>query len=181
MNQTNEHDDDLTGNTPEDDALNQQSAPDAETSATDKLELQLRRAMADLANLRKRQSKDLQDARQRAVESLAAQILPVLDNFHLALGAAEGGRPGDVSSMVEGLNMVRGMLEGVLAGQGLTEIPAEGADFDPNLHEAVGVDNDSDAEPGVITKVMQRGYRIHDKVLRASRVLVKGETAPSDS
>jgi len=145
----------------------------------ERLEAQLRRAMADLANLRKRQAKELVDARVRAIEALTAEILPVLDNFHLALGAtdsqlAEAGEF-DPNAIVEGLQMVRAMLEGVLERHGLSEIPAEAAVFDPNVHEAVGVDSETAVAPGTITKVVQRGYRVGDRVLRPSRVIVAGE------
>ncbi len=146
-------------------------------TAHSRLENQLQRAMADLANLRKRQARELAEARQRAIEVLVLELLPVLDNFHLALGAT-AAQPAaqDAGSIVEGLKMVRSMLEGVLERHGLGEIMTEGQTFDPNLHEAVGLDHDSDAAPGTITKVVQRGYRIHDKVLRPSRVIVRSET-----
>lgn len=143
-------------------------------------EAQLQRAMADLANLRKRMQRDVEDARRRAIEALAAELLPVLDNFHLALGVKDQQEAGqgtfDAQAIVDGLRMVKSLLESVLERHGLSEIRADGADFDPNLHEAVGVDADSDAEPGRITQVMLPGYRLGDKVLRASRVIVRGDT-----
>jgi molecular chaperone GrpE len=146
--------------------------------------------MADLANIRKRQAREFDEARKRAIEGIAAELLPVLDNFHLALAAHEqrDAANSEVKNMLEGLVMVRSLLEGTLERHGLSEIPAQGATFDPNLHEAVGVDAESDAAPGTITKVAQRGYLLGEKVLRASRVLVAGqppqdggtETAPAD-
>ena len=142
-----------------------------------RLEDQLRRAMADLANIRKRQAKELDDARHRAVEGLSAELLPVLDNFHLAL-AAHDQQTGELSTeakaMYDGILMVRSLLEGTLERHGLAEIPAAGETFDPTRHEAVGVDTETDASAGTITSVMQRGYTIGGKVLRASRVVVAG-------
>lgn len=143
-----------------------------------RLEAQLRRSMADLANLRKRMHREADEARRRAVEALTAELLPVLDNFHLALGvkdqqeAAQGTFDPEV--VVEGMRMVKSLLESVLERHGLQEIPAEGRPFDPNRHEAVGVDTESDADAGRVTQVMQRGYMLGDKVLRASRVMVRG-------
>lgn len=143
-----------------------------------RLENQLQRAMADLANLRRRQTREVAEARQRAIEALALELLPVLDNFQLALGATQA-RPEaeDAGSIVEGLKMVRSMLEGVLERHGVSAIEAEGETFDPNMHEAVGLDHDSEVEPGKITGVAQRGYKIHDRVLRPSRVIVRSDTS----
>lgn len=157
-------------------------ASDAERIA--QLEGQLRRSMADLANFQRRKLKDVQEARQRSVEAVAAELLPVLDNFHLALGATEQGESQenfDIGAIVEGMRMVRTMLEGVLERHGLSEIHAAGTSFDPNLHDAVGIDQASAAAPGTITQVVQRGYRIAEKVLRPSRVLVSGEAPAGDS
>lgn len=146
-----------------------------------RLEAQVQRAMADLANLRRRMHKEVEDSRRRAIEGLAAELLPVLDNFHLALGVKEqqeaSGATFDPQVVVEGMRMVKSLLEGVLERHGLSEIRAEGVAFDPNLHEAVGVDAESDTEPGRVTRVLQRGYRIDDKVLRPTRVVVRGEAS----
>lgn len=151
-----------------------------EGDETSRLEGQLRRSMADLANLRKRMHKDVDDARRRAVEGMSAELLPVLDNFHLALGVTEGeAGTYDPATVVEGLRMVKSLLESVLERHGLKEIPAKGEPFDPNRHEAVGVDTETDCDEGVVTQVMQRGYTIGDKVLRATRVLVRGSTDES--
>lgn len=156
------------------------AAPPSVESERDKLQDQLRRAMADLANIRKRHAKELDEARRRAIEALAAEILPVLDNFHLALAAHEqsaGDANDEVKNMLDGLVMVRSLLEGTLERHGLAEIEAAGVAFDPNVHEAVGVDNLSTAPAGTVTNVMQRGYRLGEKVLRAPRVVVAGDPA----
>jgi molecular chaperone GrpE len=148
------------------------------------LEERLKRAMADMANFRKRQFKDLEDARRRTLEGLATELLPVVDNFYLALEAhdqqqsldqQQGDEPPDGHALAEGVKMVRSLLLGVLERHGLVEIPAEGQEFDPRRHEAVGVDEESDVEPNRITKVVQRGYALGDRVLRASRVIVSGQ------
>lgn len=152
---------------------------DAEINeAGSRAEVQLQRAMADLANLRRRMHKEVDEARRRAIEGLAAELLPVIDNFHLALGAKSQADASqghiDPAAIVDGLRMVKSMLEGVLERHGLSEIQSEGAAFDPNVHEAVGVDNSGGAEPGRVVTVMARGYRLGDRVLRPSRVVVSG-------
>lgn len=145
----------------------------------DRLDAQLRRAMADLANIRKRHVKELEEARARALEAMAGELLPVLDNFQLALAAHEQHETGDVRaeshSMVEGLKMVRSLLHGVLERHGLVEIRAAGELFDPNVHEAVGVDTGASVEAGRVSRVMLPGYSFRDRVLRPSKVHVAGE------
>lgn len=156
---------------------------DTETSKTpqqklaeerDKLQSQLQRTLADLQNFRKRRAQEMTDVRRAAIEAMAADLLPVLDNFHLAttIGSSTGDEA--TRSMQEGLEMVRGMLESVFQRYGVEEIPADGTRFDPLVHEAVGIDPDPEAEAGVVTQIIQRGYSIDGKVIRPTRVMVGG-------
>lgn len=75
------------------------------------------------------------------------------------------------SMIYKGMEMVKGQLDDFLAAQGLVEVPAEGI-FDPNLHEAVAEEEKDGAEPGEILFVKRKGYRIHDRLLRAAVVVV---------
>lgn len=155
----------------------------------DRLDEQLKRTMADLANIRRRHVKELEEARSRAIEAMAGELLPVLDNFQLALAAHEqhetGAARGEAHSMVEGLKMVRSLLQGVLERHGLVEIDAAGAVFDANVHEAVGIDTQTAVESGRVSRVMLPGYSFRDRVLRPSKVHVAGELSggppPADS
>ncbi|MFO1051550.1 MAG: nucleotide exchange factor GrpE [Planctomycetota bacterium] len=164
----------------QDEARDDDANVDATTESGSRFELQLQRALADMANLRKRMHKEIEEARRKSLEGLTAELLPVLDNFHLALGArseqeaATGAINAD--AIVDGLRMVKSMLEGVLERHGLSEIRSDGCEFDPNVHEAVGVDSGSGAPPGRIVQVMARGYRLGERVLRPSRVIVAGST-----
>jgi molecular chaperone GrpE len=104
----------------------------------------------------------------------------VLDNFQLALNAheqqpAHAGDPAG-KALVEGLQMVRALLQGALERHGLREIAAIGAAFDPGQHEAVGLAPAGQHPPGTVVEVLQRGYALGDKVLRASKVLVAPES-----
>jgi len=150
---------------------------DALRKERDALRSQLQRSLADLANIRRRHSKEIEQMREMAVESFARELLPVLDNFHLALEAHEqqtsGSAKSEAHALVEGLRMVRGLFEGVLERHGVREIEGKGHPFDPNKHEAVGVDATGDVEPGHISQVVQRGYLLSDRVLRPSRVIVR--------
>ena len=146
----------------------------------DKLHAQLQRTLADLQNFRKRRAQEMTDVRRTAVEAMTTELLPVLDNFHLAttFGTSTGDEA--MKSMQDGLEMVRGMLESVLQRNGVEEIPTDNAKFDPLIHEAVGIDPDPEAKEGVITQVLQRGYQIDGKVIRPTRVMVGG-AASSES
>lgn len=152
------------------------------------LQDQLKRSLADLANIRRRHVKEMEQVRGAAAESLAAELLPVLDNFNLALEAHEQhtapSERGEAHALVEGLRMVRSLLEGTLERHGLREISGHGEPFDPNVHEAVGLDTESAVTPGHVARVLQRGYYFGEKVLRPSRVLVRdqgsGEAKPAE-
>lgn len=141
----------------------------------DRLDAQLQRAMADLQNFRKRQMREFDEIRKRTLEGLAAELLPVLDNFHLALQAHDKGGPEqDIKTMIEGLRMVQTLLHAVLERHGVSEIPAAGLAFDPRLHEAVGVEKRDDISAGHIAEVLQRGYQLGEKIIRPTRVVVSG-------
>lgn len=152
----------------------------------DQLRDQLARALADLHNIRRRHAREIDEIRGRAIEALAAELLPILDNFELALAAHEqhgdAGVRAESHAMVQGLRMVRGMLDAVLERHGLVEIAAHGEPFDPNLHEAVGVEPHGEVEPGRVLRVLQPGYQREGRVVRPSKVIVaqpQGEAGAS--
>ncbi len=155
----------------------------------DKHHDQLQRTLADLQNFRKRRGQEMAEIRMLAVEGLAAELLPVLDNFHLATRAAndaasdagsdaanvDNNEGAGAKAVREGLAMVKAMLEGVLERHGLREIPAAGQAFDPTLHEAVGLCDTTHVQPGQVAKVILSGYFLGDRVLRHAKVLVAGD------
>lgn len=148
----------------------------------DQLEDQLKRSMADSANMRRRQQREVDDARKHGLEGLAQELLPVLDNFSAALQSFdEQADKSDAGALVEGVRMVKSLLEGALERSGIQQIPTVGRNFDPNVHEAVAVEPRGDVAPGQITRVLQTGYQLGDRVIRPSRVMVAGEppAAPS--
>ena len=142
---------------------------------------QLQRALADLQNFRKRRGQEMAEIRQLAVEGLTAELLPILDSFHLATDAAEPGAKNDdgagdnTKAVREGLLMVKAMLESVLERHGLREVPATGQAFDHTLHEAVGLAEHSNVPPGQVAEVVQKGYFLGDRILRHAKVLVAGD------
>jgi len=126
------------------------------------------RTAADLDNYRKRMARERSEDLRFARAGLIEELLPVFDNFSMGLQMAEQEQD---SMIYKGMEMVKGQLDDFLSAQGLTEVPAEGV-FDPNLHEAVAEEEKEGAEPGEILFVKRKGYRIHDRLLRAAVVVV---------
>lgn len=129
-------------------------------------EARLLRLQADFDNYRRRQREAEEDGKKQAAASLASSILPVLDNFERALAAMED------TPAKEGVELIAKQLLQVLQAAGLEEIPAQGEEFDPNLHQAVLRAEAGEENLGKVTMVLQRGYLFHGKLLRASMVQV---------
>ena len=144
------------------------AAPDLDAVAV--LEDRLRRALADLDNLRKRHARELDRERAAAANRVAAAWLPVLDNLDLALGHAGA----DPSSIIEGVRAVREQALAVLASLGFSRYDEVGVPFDPAQHEVVNVVDDSEAEPGTVVRVLRPGYGTAERQLRPGAVTVAG-------
>jgi molecular chaperone GrpE len=130
----------------------------------------LRRLQADFDNYRKRTLREQTARAASASQALVARLLPVLDNFELAVSHAEQSR--DFDRMLKGVEMVFGVLREVLQGEGLVKIEAEGKPFDPERHEAVVAVEQEGAEPGTVVDVVRTGYELRGKVLRPAMVKV---------
>ena len=128
----------------------------------------LQRLAADFDNYRKRALRDQQALAARANERLVFELLPILDDLERALDAAEVH---DEATVVEGVRLVQRALQASLEREGLAEIDADGA-FDPHVHEALLTQPGEGAEPGSVLQVVQKGYRLGDRVLRPARVVV---------
>jgi molecular chaperone GrpE len=130
----------------------------------------LRRLQADFDNYRKRTLREQTARTASASQALVARLLPVLDNFELAVSAAEQSR--DFDRMLKGVEMVFGELREVLEAEGLVRIEAEGKPFDPERHEAVIAVEEEDTEPGMVVDIVRAGYELRGKVLRPAMVKV---------
>ena len=130
----------------------------------------LRRLQADFDNYRKRTLREQTARAASASQALVTRLLPVLDNFELAVSAAEQSR--DFDRMLKGVEMVFGELREVLESEGLVKIEAEGKPFDPERHEAVIAVEQEDTEPGTVTDIVRTGYELRGKVLRPAMVKV---------
>lgn len=140
---------------------------DAETKRDEYLR-DLQRLAADFDNYRKRALRDQEALAARAHERLVKELLPILDDLERALDAADVH---DEATVVEGVRLVQRALLASLEREGLAEIEADGA-FDPHVHEALLTQSGEGAEPGSVLQVVQKGYRLGDKVLRPARVVV---------
>lgn len=139
----------------------------------DQLEQRLQRQLADAANVRRRQSQEMDDQKRRVVEGLTQELLPALDSFGMALAAFDAGNT-DPKALVDGVRMTRMLLTGALERHGLQEIKADGQPFDPARHEAVAVEPTTSAPEGHVVRVLQAGYLLGDRVVRHARVVVAG-------
>jgi molecular chaperone GrpE len=132
----------------------------------------LQRLKAEFDNYRRRSERDRQSAAATASREVVRDLLPVMDNLERAVAAL--GDQGE--AIVAGVEMVRGQLAAVLAGQGVAEIPAAtDGSFDPNFHEAIAQLPVSGRAPGSIVEVVEKGYTHADIVLRPSKVVVASE------
>jgi molecular chaperone GrpE len=127
----------------------------------------LKRVAADFENYRKRVARDQESLVARAHERLVKELLPVLDDLERALAAAEEHEEGKLE---EGVRLVHRALKDALDREGLVEIDTNGR-FDPHVHEAL-LSQPSDAEEGSVIEVVQKGYKLGDRVVRPARVVV---------
>jgi molecular chaperone GrpE len=126
----------------------------------------LQRLKAEFDNYRKRVARDQQELAARAHERLVKELVPILDDLERAL-AHEG-------DLDEGIRLIHRQFSEALAKEGLTEVPTDGK-FDPHTQEAL-LSQPSDAEEGEVIQVLQKGYRLGDRVLRPARVVISAGT-----
>ncbi len=132
------------------------------------------RAVAELDNYRKRSRRELEDVRRFAVADFLRSLLEVLDNFERALQALDGQvmAEGNAEGVRQGVELIHQRFQEILRDGGLSRIEAEGVEFDPALHEAIQQVEQEGVSAGTIVRVVQPGYKLHDLVLRPSRVIV---------
>ena len=126
------------------------------------------RVQADFENYRKRAAREQERLVAHAHERLVRELLPVLDDLERALEAAERH---EEAALVDGVKLVERSLRAALRKEGVVEIETDGA-FDPHVHEAMLTRPGDGADPGTVLDVLQRGYRVGDRVVRPARVIV---------
>lgn len=128
------------------------------------------RLRADFDNIRRRNQLDREAAEKYRAQSLLSDLLPVIDNFERALQVEATSE--ENASIIKGIEMVYRSLLEATEKEGLQIIKAEGEQFDPNVHQAVMQEQDSEKETGVVLRELQKGYMLKDRVLRPTMVSV---------
>ncbi|MCA1660020.1 MAG: nucleotide exchange factor GrpE [Verrucomicrobiaceae bacterium] len=128
------------------------------------------RSQADFENYKKRSAREKEEAINYANSSLLEKLVAIVDNFELGLEAARA--EGEKSPVFSGMSMVLKQLMDFLAESGLQPIHAMGQKFDPNLHEAIAHEPSKEFPEGIVVRQTRRGYRMKDRLLRPSSVVV---------
>ena len=128
------------------------------------------RSQADFENYKKRAAREKDEAIKYANSSMLKRLIAIADNFELGLSAARG--EGEKSPIYAVMNMVLKQLTDFLTDNGLQPIDAAGQKFDPNLHEAIAHEASEEVPEGIVIRQTRRGYRMKDRLLRPSSVVV---------
>ena len=132
----------------------------------------LLRLHADFDNFRKRALRDREEALQYGSQNLVKDLLSVVDNLGRAIAHARQSEGGDLQGLLQGVELVFRELEGVLEKHHVHEIDARGQVFNPARHEAMAQVPNPSVPPNTIVEVLQKGYRLRDRLLRPARVVV---------
>src|SRR5438067_3324177 len=159
----------LDGAAEEEERVQEDPLAAAEANAQQHLD-DLKRLAADFDNYRKRVAREQEALSARAAERLVKELLPIVDGLERALEAAEEH---EEAKLEEGVRLVQRQLASVLEREGLAEIETNGK-FDPHVHEAL-LSQPSQADEGSVIEVLQKGYRLGDRVLRPARVVVAAQ------
>ncbi len=143
------------------------------------MEEEILRIKADADNFRKRMERDKEQFLKYATEKVLEDIVPVIDNLELGLEHAK--KVEACKDIVTGIEMTLKILLNTLKNHGLEPIKTDvGENFDPQVHEAMAQEEREDMEPGKVSQIMQKGYKIKDRVLRPAKVMVSKRKENSD-
>ena len=134
------------------------------------VEMRLRTA-AEMENFKKRLTREHEEQMRYASEKVLGDLLPTLDNLDLAL--RYGSKHEACKDMLQGVAMTHKLLLDAVEKHGLKPLGEEGEEFDPNVHEAVGFEDRPDFAPNSVARVLQRGFKLGDRLLRPAKVMVK--------
>ena len=130
------------------------------------------RAAAELENVRKRASRDVENARKFALERFARDLLEGRDSLEMGIAA---GTDAGADALLEGSSATLKQLTNTMSQYGVEEVDPLGEPFDPELHEAMTMQPSAEAEPGSVLTVFQKGYTLNGRLLRPARVVVAQE------
>lgn len=143
----------------------EQARSEATTAREDML-----RARAEAENVRKRAERDVVSAHKFGLERFIGQLLPVKDSMDLGFDALDGAT--DIDAIREGMELTRKMLEDALEKSGVVMVDPLGETFDPEFHQAMTMQPSTEAAPGTILGVMQKGYVLNERLIRPAMVIV---------
>jgi len=135
------------------------------------------RLQAEFENFRRRSLKEKQESFKFGHQNLVKDLLSAVDNLERALEHGAQNAEGDAKGILDGIELVHREILGAFAKNGVREIEAEGQLFDPAVHEAMGQIPNADVPSNSVLEVLQKGYVIHDRMLRPARVIVSCEPA----
>jgi len=139
----------------------------AQAKASENWELYVR-AIAEMDNLRRRNTKDLESAHKFGIEKFVTELLPVLDSMVMGLATEDAS----AESLREGMALTMNMLEKMMEKLGIEEIDPLNEKFDAAKHQAMTVQPNADVEPNTVIAVMQKGYALNERLIRPAMVMV---------
>lgn len=132
---------------------------------------QLLRTRAELENLRKRSERELENAHKFALEKFLLELLPVRDSMEMGLTAAEDDNV-DPAKLREGMELTLKMMAAAMEKFGIKPVYPEGEKFNPELHQAMSMQEVPDVEPNTVVNVVQKGYQLNERLVRPALVIV---------
>jgi molecular chaperone GrpE len=139
------------------------------------------RAQAELENAKKRLEREKRDIIKFANETLIKGLLPIVDNLERALDHTEPDQAAAAASLTKGVQLILGSLRSLLEKNGVNPVTAVGEKFDPNFHEAVMQEENPEVDEGTVTREVQRGYLLRDRLIRPAMVVVSRRPASAES
>lgn len=138
------------------------------------------RAMSELDNARKRAARDVENAHKFALEKFSKELLPIVDSLEQAMQASSDEQD-NVKQVMEGIELTHKLFLDVLIKFNIQQLDPVGEAFDPNLHEAMSMQENDEVKPGTVLVVFQKGYTLNERVIRPARVIVaKGQANSVD-
>lgn len=153
-----------------DSAPDQKKLQDSLEEEKKELEEMRVRMAAEMDNFKKRLTREHQEQMKFASEKVLADILPALDNLDLAI--QYGSNHEACAEMMKGIEMTRKQLLEAVSRNGLSSVGERNEEFNPEIHEAIGMENDPELDKGKVSRVLQRGYKLNDRLLRPAKVMV---------
>lgn len=128
------------------------------------------KVFADMENLKRRLEKEHQNSLKFMMQTFIEELLPVVDNFERSLSVENSSE--EIQTFLKGYQMIFDQLMNILQKNGVEVIEAQGKEFDPNVHQAVMTANDENYDHNIVVEELQKGYKLKDRVIRASLVKV---------